>query len=54
MDHYQNQLQISFTLNPLLSGGIPLSTAERNNLLAFLKTLTDERFVKDARYEFLQ
>lgn len=53
-DHYQGQLQISATLDPLLSGGIPLSTAERNNLLAFLKTLTDEKFVKDGKYGFLQ
>lgn len=38
------------TLDPLMKNGIKLSTQERNDLKAFLKTLDDETFVKDKRF----
>jgi cytochrome c peroxidase len=46
--HYCTGMQRSSTLDPNLAkhpdGGVPLSQADQNALVAFLKTLTDERF----------
>jgi cytochrome c peroxidase len=49
-DHYKNGIQPGFTVDPFLTGGILLNTPEQNALLEFLKTLSDSKFVKDARY----
>lgn len=49
-DHYQTGVQASFTLDPLLNGGIALLTAEKTVLLDFLKTLTDNNFTKNTAY----
>lgn len=49
-EHYNSGVQQSFTLDALLKNGIPLSAAEQNALVSFLRTLTDEKFVRDERY----
>jgi len=50
LDHYINGVQPSATLDPRLANGIRLDASERNDLLQFLKTLTDETFVNDPRF----
>lgn len=52
VDHYCTGMKRSATLDPNLArhpdGGVPLSEAEKQDLVAFLKTLTDERFLEPA------
>jgi len=48
--HYSNQIHTTTTLSPLLKNKIQLSELDKNCLIAFLKTLTDEDFLRDARY----
>lgn len=54
LDHYSNGVLDSPTLDPLLKQGgqlgIPLTEAEKEALLAFLKTLTDKDFTQDERF----
>ena len=50
LDHYIDGVQPSPTLDPRLAGGIKLSGPERDAVLQFLKTLTDESFVNDPRF----
>ena len=50
MDHYVSRIEQSATLDPLLKSGIALSSADVTDIVAFLKTLTDAEFVKDARF----
>lgn len=54
MDHYANGVVNSPTLDPLLNNGsslgIPLTVAEKNKIITFLKTLTDETFIRDRRF----
>ncbi|MFM8710108.1 MAG: cytochrome-c peroxidase, partial [Sphingomonadales bacterium] len=49
INHYRFQVQPSTTLDPLLRQGISLSHQEADQLMAFLKTLTDSSFVTDRR-----
>jgi cytochrome c peroxidase len=49
--HYENDVQTSATLDPLLKNKIQLSSTEKINLKAFLRTLTDSTFIKDKRFE---
>lgn len=48
VEHYCTGMMRSATLDPNLAkhpdGGVPLSTADKQALVAFLKTLTDEKF----------
>jgi cytochrome c peroxidase len=48
IDHYATGVKRSATLDPNLAkhpdGGVPLSPADRHALVAFLKTLSDEKF----------
>lgn len=48
IDHYATGVKRSPTLDPNLAkhpdGGVPLNAADKKALVAFLKTLTDERF----------
>jgi cytochrome c peroxidase len=48
VEHYCTGVKRSVSLDPNLAkhpdGGVPLSQADKNALVAFLKTLTDERF----------
>lgn len=56
LDHYASGgVKDSPSLDPLLRQpdgtlGIPLSTAEKAQLIAFLNTLTDETFLRDVRF----
>jgi len=50
MEHYNSRIVQSPTLDPLLKSGIPLNRADVVDIVAFLKTLTDQEFVKDARF----
>jgi cytochrome c peroxidase len=49
VDHYCTGMKRSATLDPNLAkhpdGGVPLSADDKKALVAFLKTLTDEKFV---------
>ena len=52
VEHYCTGMKRSATLDPNLArhpdGGIPLSDDDKKALVAFLKTLTDERFLQQA------
>lgn len=54
LDHYSNGVQDSPTLDPILNHngnpGIPLTATEKSQLIAFLKTLTDNGFLTDPRF----
>jgi cytochrome c peroxidase len=55
LEHYATGVKDSPTLDPLLRQpdgtlGIPLSAAEITKIIAFLKTLTDEDFLRDSRF----
>jgi cytochrome c peroxidase len=48
--HYTTGVKRSATLDPNLAkhpdGGVPLTEPDKKALVAFLKTLTDERFIQ--------
>ena len=55
MDFYANGMVANGTIDPSLvdsngSLGIPLSITEKENIIAFLKTLTDNEFIEDKRF----
>ncbi|SCY82785.1 cytochrome-c peroxidase [Flavobacterium caeni] len=54
LSHYTNGVQPSATLDPLLQQnaqpGIVLSATEKTQLIAFLKTLTDQQYLNDPRF----
>ncbi len=50
INHYSSDIPSSPTLDPSLEGGISLSATEKTQLLAFLKSLTDDSFLKDKRF----
>lgn len=51
LDHYVSGIVTSSTLaSELQSGSIPLTSQEKIDLIAFLKTLTDMKFLTDKRY----
>ncbi len=55
LDHYASGIKDSPTLDPFFrqpdgSLGIPLSATEKARIIAFLKTLTDEAFLRDTRF----
>ncbi len=50
LDHYSHGIQSSPTLAPELANGIPLSTTEKEAIIAFLHTLTDWEFMQDERF----
>jgi cytochrome c peroxidase len=45
--HYQSGIRQSPTLDPLLKNGFTISDDEKNKLIAFLKTLSDEKFIRN-------
>ncbi len=55
LQHYATGVKDSPTLDPILKSngqlGIALSTTEQQQVIAFLKTLTDEDFIRDARFQ---
>lgn len=50
LNHYSSGIVISATLDPQLTGGIQLSIQEKSDIISFLKTLTDTKFLTDQRY----
>ena len=54
IDHYSDHVQLSPTIDPLMelvgSGGAQLTSQEKADLLAFLKTFTDEEFVNNPEF----
>lgn len=50
LQHYRTTVTQSLTLDPLLTNGIPLTTAEENSLVAFIRTLTDSTFLNNPRF----
>ena len=50
LNHYASIDPNAPNLDPLLKNGIHLNADERKDLLAFLNTLNDEKFVKDKRF----
>ncbi|NIJ55362.1 cytochrome-c peroxidase [Dyadobacter arcticus] len=54
LDHYSDSIHSSATLDPIFiksdgKTGIALTAAEKQSIVAFLRTLSDEQFVKDAK-----
>jgi cytochrome c peroxidase len=51
VDHYRSGVQASPTLDPLLQQdgrlGIAISDAEKNDLIAFMRTLADSSFISN-------
>lgn len=50
LNHYSSGIVMSATLDPQLTGGIQLSIQEKSDIISFLKTLTDTKFLTDPRY----
>lgn len=50
LNHYRNNVQQAATLDPLLINGITLTTTQNDNLLLFLRALTDSGFLRDTRF----
>lgn len=54
LEHYRSGVIKSETLDPLLNQnsqlGIPMSDVEKTRIISFLKTLTDEQYLKDKRF----
>ncbi len=50
LDHYRFNVKKVDNLHPLLRNGIQLSDEEKNLIIKFLKTLTDDSFINDPRF----
>ncbi len=50
LNHYGNGIVNLVNLDPLLKNGIKLSAQEKSDIIAFLGTLTDYRFLNDKRF----
>jgi cytochrome c peroxidase len=50
LDHYEEGVVASASLDPLLSSGIPLTDEERTAIKAFLYTLNDFTYIGDQRF----
>lgn len=51
LDHYTNGITNMVNLDPKLQSGIPMTSDEKKDIIAFLNTLTDYKFVNDARFK---
>jgi cytochrome c peroxidase len=51
LDHYMTGIQPGPTLDPLLVNKIPLTPTEKNDVISFLKTLSDSSVLSDPRYK---
>ncbi|MBK7963976.1 MAG: cytochrome-c peroxidase [Bacteroidetes bacterium] len=52
LNHYDSGIQMSSTLDPLLtSGSIPLTLQEKNDVISFLNILTDYSFIQNNRFK---
>ena len=50
LDHYQNGIQQTANLDPLLANGLSLTDAEKQQLKAFLLSLTDNDFIREPKF----
>lgn len=50
LDHYINGVVNSSTLSTQVAGGIPLTNQEKQDIISFLKTLSDNQFIHDQRF----
>ncbi|MFM7078346.1 MAG: cytochrome-c peroxidase [Bacteroidota bacterium] len=50
LNHYASGVKNSPTLDPLLNGGMQLSTQEKADIISFLRTLTDHKFVTNKEF----
>ena len=48
--HYRSGVAAGPTVDPLVAGGISLTTADENNLVFFMRTLSDSTFLNNPRY----
>ena len=51
LNHYSSGIVSSTTLDPLLTSGIPLSSTDKADIIAFLATLTDNTFIHDTKFK---
>jgi cytochrome c peroxidase len=51
LNHYSSEIKQSATLDQSLTNRIPLNNTEKQQLIAFLKTLTDREFINDPRFK---
>jgi cytochrome c peroxidase len=50
IQHYRDGVQPGTTVDPIVANGIPLTTLEENNLIYFLRTLSDSSFIMNSKY----
>ena len=50
LNHYTSNIINTINLDPQLQSGISLTVQEKSDLISFLKTLTDTKFLNDKRY----
>jgi cytochrome c peroxidase len=50
IEHYRTSVIPSATLDPLLSGGITMTSLEKSNLILFISTLTDNEMTSNPRF----
>ena len=50
LEHYNSGIVISPTLETQLQSGISLSSQNKDDIIAFLKTLTDTKYLTDQRF----
>jgi cytochrome c peroxidase len=50
LDHYANGINQSATLDSSLVAGISLTTSEKQDIISFLNTLSDSKFITDKRF----
>lgn len=50
LDHYISGVKNTPTLDPSLNGGIQLTTQEKSDIISFLRTLTDNKFVTNPEF----
>ncbi len=50
LNHYISGVKNSSTINSEVVGGIPLTAQEKQDIILFLKTLTDTKFITDRRF----
>ena len=50
LDHYSSGVVNSSTISSGVVGGIPMTAQEKQDIIAFLKTLSDYSFINDRRF----
>ncbi len=50
IQHYRNGVNPGATVDPLVADGIAMTNTEENDLVAFLRTLTDTAFINNPRF----